>query len=61
MAAVSQDRFTVLHSLSFLFQHSGTSHSEVPDDKALVGFAQLSLVDQDPPSPLAAHDVLPPQ
>jgi hypothetical protein len=30
---------------SLFFQNSGYASSEVPDDKALIGFAQISITD----------------
>jgi hypothetical protein len=31
--------------VSLFFQNSGYASSEVPDDKALIGFAQISITD----------------
>lgn len=33
------------HTFSFILQNSGYASNETPDDKALIGFAQISITD----------------
>jgi len=46
----------IFQFINLFVQNSGCTAHEVPDDKALVGFAQLSLIDpSDPEAQLDIH------